>query len=216
MVDDARFGKLWAEWDRRIEAGEAPGAILKDAKDEDLVEILAGESDRDRKYARDIIATELLNRIHGRSATHPAGARAVAVSAETAHKAAQDGQEAIHRAEGILKESGQWDLGDSVSASAYASLDATKAAFTAAEKQADSLQGSLSQSRAGSDLAEEASRTASEGRDITRELEQQMDHLGRGKEGRAATEASHAIQEAAGLAAGDSAEYNAGMRKRSK
>ena len=197
MDDDARFGRLWKEWDASIARGESPQNILREAKDEDLIEILAGESDVDRRYARDVIATELLNRVRGRSTNQPAAATAAADSAQAAHKTTQQGQEAIHRAEGILKHSGQWELGASVSASAYRSLDATEAAFTAAKDSAESLQRSLSQSRVGNELAEEAARTAQEGRDITEDIEVEMERLGRGKEGRAAAAASRAISEAA-------------------
>lgn len=201
MVGEARFGKLWATWDERVASGQAPADILREAKDEDLVELLAGESTSDRTYARDVIGTELLNRLRRRSLRHPAEATAAVETAQTAHEAARDGQEAIHRAEGILKDSGQWDLGASVSASAYRSLDATQAAFDAAKDSAESLQKSLVQSRVGNELAEEAARTADEGRAITEDIETEMERLGRGPEGRAAGAASRAISRAADEAA---------------
>lgn len=206
MDDGPRFGRLWSRWDARLAKGESPQDILRDAKDEDLVEILAGESKADRKYARDVIATELLNRLRARSRRQPAAAAAAEESARSAHKAAQEGQEAIHRAEGILKHSGEWDLGASVSASAYRSLDATEAAFSAAKDSAASLQQSLRQSRVGNELAEEAARTATEARDITENIEKRMQELGRGEEGRAAGKASRAIAEAAEEAAGAGSE----------
>lgn len=201
MGDDARFGKHWVAWDARIAKGEPPKEFLRDAKDEDLLELLGGESSKDRKYERDIIVTELLNRLRTRSTQQPAAASAAVESAQNAHEAAQEGQEAIHRAEGILKGSGEWDLGASVSASAYRSLDATQAAFTAAKDSAQSLQKSLGQSRVGGELAEEAARTAEEGREITEQIEGKMESLGRGEEGRAAGEASRAIRDAAAEAA---------------
>lgn len=214
MDSGSRFGRLWASWDERIAQGEPPGEILRDAKDEDLIEILAGESGEDRKYARDVIATELLNRLRTRSTQQPAAATAAADSAQSAHKTAQESQEAIHRAEGILKHSGQWDLGASVSASAYRSLDATEAAFTAAKDSAESLQKSLAQSRVGNELAEEAAKTADEGRVITEDIETEMEKLGRGDEGRAAGAASRAISRAADEAAEDAAEHDARHRRR--
>lgn len=125
MVTDARFGKLWAGWDERIDRGESPTEVLRNSKDEDLVEVLGGESELDRKYARDIIATELLNRLRSRSTKHPAAAKVAQDSAGIARDAAQEGQEAIHHAEEILKHSGKYELGASVSASAYKSLDAS-------------------------------------------------------------------------------------------
>lgn len=199
-MHEGRFGRLWAEWDRRVDAGERPEDILDEAKDEDLVEVLAGESDVDRRYTRDIIATELLNRLHERT-KHPAKAKAVAASAKTAHAVARESQGPIHRAEEILKASGEWDLGASVSASAYASLDATREAFDAAKDQAEDLQANLSTSRGGSELAEEAAQTAEEGREITREIEGKMDEIGRGKEGREASAAAKRIQKEARRAA---------------
>lgn len=168
MREDARFGKLWAQWDARVDRGEAPADILESAKDEDLVEVLGGKSDLDRKYARDIIATELLNRLHSRSVKHPAAAKAAQDSAKIAHQAAEDGQEAIHKADNLLKESGQVELGTAVSASAYASLDASKAAFEAARDLSEDLHQTLSKSRAGGVLASDAARAAQEGSDITR------------------------------------------------
>lgn len=201
MENRGRFGKLWDAWDARVRNGEQPTAILREAKDEDLVELLGAESFGDREYARDIIATELLNRLRSRSTSQAAAANAVTSSAQNAHEAAIEGQEAIHRAEGILKESGEWDLGASVSASAYRSLDATEAAFIAAKDSAHHLERSLAQSRAGSELAGEAARVADQGREITERIEGKMDDLGRGEEGRAAGAASRAISKAAEEAA---------------
>ena len=210
--DEARFGKLWREWDARVAAGELPRDILQNAKDEELVEILAGESKLDRKYARDIIATEILNRMHSRSTTQHPGARGVEASAGAAHKVAQDSQEVIHRAEGILKSSGEFALGAAVSASADASLHATRAAFDSAKVQADALHETLAQSRVGADLAAEAADVAQEGREITRALEEKMHGLGRGKEGRAASEAARDVQRATDHAAEESAEHDADLR----
>lgn len=199
--DEARFGKLWARWDARIDAGESPQDILKHAKDEDLIEVLGGESSYDRKYARDIIATELLNRLHSRSMKHPAAAKAAQISAKLAHEAAAEGQTAIHTAEELLKASGEWDLGSSVSASAFASLDASKAAFDAAREHADSLHQTLSESRTGEELAREAAHAAQEGSDLTRELGARMKDMGRWKEGEAADQAGRKIQASADKAA---------------
>lgn len=210
--DEARFGKLWAEWDERIGTGQPASDILHAAKDEELIEILAGESRRERKYARDIIATEILNRMHARSTTQHPGARGVEASARAAHEITQESQEAIHLAEGILKASGEFELGASVSASADASLLATQAAFDSAKIQAESLHETLAQSRVGAELAAEAAHVAEEGREITRELERTMDTLGRGEEGRAASAAALDIQRATEQAAEGSAEHDASKR----
>lgn len=209
--EESRFGRLWATWDARIREGQSPQDILRSAKDEDLVEILAGESTRDRKYARDIIATEILNRMRVRSTTQHAGASDVEASARAAHEVAQDSQEAIHLAEGILKASGEFPLGAAVSASADASLQATEAAFDSAKVHAEALHRTLAQSRAGAELAAEAAEIADEGREITRDLEETMTALGRGEEGRAASAAARAIQKAADTSAEGSAEHDADM-----
>lgn len=214
MDEEARFGRLWTEWDARVDRGESPTDILKSAKDEDLVEVLGGESVRNRKYARDIIATELLNRLHSRSTKHPAAAKAAEASAKLAHDAATEGQAAIHEAERLLKASGQEVLGASVSASAYASLDASKAAFDAAREHADSLHQTLAQSRVGGDLARDAALAAQEGSDITRTLAQQMKSIGKGKEGRAADAAGRNIQTTADKAAEDAGTSHAEMKSR--
>lgn len=213
MDDHARFGKLWAQWDKRVDEGESPADILRDSKDEDLVEVLGGESERDRKYARDIIATELLNRLHSRSSKHPAAAKVAERSARLAHEAAQEGQEVIHHAEGILKDSGQGELGSSVSASAYKSLDASRAAFTAAKEHAGALHETLAQSRVGGELAEDAARAAELGRKVTHDLGEQMESLGKGKEGRAAKEASRTIKTTADQAATDSRSHGPDGRR---
>lgn len=194
MGDEARFGRLWTEWDSRLDRGETPVDILREAKDEDLVEILAGESERDRKYARDIIATEILNRLHARSMRHPTAAKAAQASARLAHLAAKEGQEAIHLAEGLLKGSGQEALGAAVSASADASLAASKAAFTAAQQHADSLHQTLAQSRVGGELARDAAEAAEMGSEITRGLGEILKGIGREKEGQAAERAGRKIQ----------------------
>lgn len=203
MDDEARFGKLWREWDARVDLGESPAIILKDAKDEDLVEILGGESAKDRKYARDIIATELLNRLHSRNKKHPSAAKAAEASAKRAHEAAKQGQAAIHQAEKLLKASGQVEFGDSVSNSAYKTLDASKAAFDDVEEHANSLEQTLAQSRSGGELAREAAEAAQAGSDLTQTLEQQMKSIGKGKEGKAAAKAGRKIQATADKAAED-------------
>lgn len=215
-IDEARFGRLWSEWDARVDAGEAPMSILKEAKDEDLIEVLGGESPLDRKYARDIIATELLNRLHTRSTKHPAAAKAAQASAKLAHDAASEGQVAIHAAEELLKASGEFELGDSVSQSAYASLDASKAAFDAAREHADSLHQTLSQSRVGGELAEDAARAAREGSDLTRELGAKMTSMGKGKEGEAADQAGRRIQASADKAVEDADTSHREMRGRGR
>lgn len=214
MEDSSRFGKQWKEWDARIDKGESPVEILRGSKDEDLVEVLGGESGVvDRRYARDVIATELLNRLRARSVKHPASAKAAQDSAKLAHDAAKEGQGRIHRAEGLLKRSGQHELGAAVSASAYKSLDASKAALDATKEHAVSLDASLSQSRGASELADEAAKVAGEGRKITRKLGEKMESMGRGQEGRDAADASTAIKKSADQLVTDSDTDDDEMRR---
>lgn len=211
--EGGRFERRWADWDKRIAAGEDASAILGSAKDEELIELLAGESRVDRQYVRDVVATEILNRLYTRSASQHPGAKDVEASAKSAYEAAQDGQEAIHHAEGILKGKGRAKLGAAVSASADASLKATEAAFDSARAQADALHETLAQSRLGGELATEAAQKAEEGRKITHELERTMADIGRAKEGRAASEASRKILQATEDAADDSVEHDAELRE---
>ncbi len=132
---------------------------------------------------------------------------------ESAHRAAQEGQEAIHHAEGILKATGLRELGTAVSASADESLKATEAAFDSARIHTEALGDPLAQSRLGGELAREAAHKAEEGRDITSDLERTMAEIGRGKEGRAASEASVKIQRAADHAADAAVGHDADRRE---
>jgi len=207
MTSD-RFAKLWETWD----AHQGPHEILRflqDAKDEELIELLAGESARNRKYERDVIATQILNRLHKRHTDLPAGAQSVLRSAEAAELAAESGQAAIHASEALLHEAGEHTLGQSISESAYESLDATKTALEAAQRHAASIQESLSQSRHGGGAqeaatqkeAQEAARAAAEaahrGSELTEDLESHMTALGSERQGKAAAKAGDAISQAA-------------------
>lgn len=185
-----RFARMWTEWDEKAGDRKDVPHYLRGAKDEDLVELLASSSQKDRKYERDVIATEILNRLHRRHRDLPSAADAVLESAEAAYHAASAGQQAIHTAEGILKAQGDEELGTEVSASAYESLDTTKAAFEAAQRNSKDVQRTVSQSRLTHDLAKEATRTAKRASDATRDAADAL--AGSGHSG-----AAHRAQKAA-------------------
>lgn len=208
METSNRFAKLWEAWDARIDGGESRVSFLNAAKDEELIELLAGESARNRRIERDVIATEILNRMHRRNTSFPGGADAVVAAAEGAQRAAEAGQAAIHASEALLHAAGEHALGQSVSESAYESLDLTKVALEAAQDHASDVQTNLAQSRLGTEAiaqrhadaeaaADAAARAAHRGSDITDELEAHMAKIGQGDVGRASAEAGRAITKAA-------------------
>lgn len=193
-----RFGELWRKWDASVqERADIPG-FLERATDEDLVELLAGASAVDRKYERDIVATEIVNRLGRRHRDLPAAADQVLRSAEIAYEAAAEGQRAIHTAEGILKATGEAELGEEVSASAYASLDTTRVAFEAAQKNSADVQATVSQSRLAKLLAEDAGRTAERTSDATEAAMGHLESTGHHKEAGAARRAASDMLHATG------------------
>lgn len=192
-----RFAELWVEWDERVRTIKDVPAYLAEAKDEDLIELLAGATGRERKYERDVVATEIMNRLGRRHNDLPAAAAQVLSSAEAAYDAAARGQKAIHTAESILKASGQTALGVDVSASAYASLDTTKLAFEAAQQNSADVQAVVSQSRVAHRLAEDAARTADRGSEATHDAARSLHESGHAEEAQAAYEAADEIAEAA-------------------
>lgn len=192
-----RFAKLWEQWDGNVRhRGDVP-EFLKNAKDEDLVELLAATSPTTRKYERDIIATEVLNRLHRRHHDLPNAASEVLNAAEIAYDAAAEGQRAIHAAEGILKAQGEQELGETVSAAAYASLDTTRLAFEAAQKNSADVQATVAQSRVANHLAEDAAAQAKIGSDATRAAARTLEAAGHKQEADAAHKAATQITEAA-------------------
>lgn len=193
-----RFAKHWQKWDGSVRDRADIPAFLRAAKDEDLIELLAGSSaSADRKYARDVIATEILNRLHKRHNDLPSAAGEVLHAAEQAYEAAADGQRAIHTAESILKASGDSALGAKVSAAAYASLDTTRLAFEAAQQNSADVQATVAQSRVANRLAEDAAMTAKEGSDATRAAAASLKDSGHDKEAKAAHKAATEIEDAA-------------------
>ena len=196
-----RFAQRWEAWDARVQGGEDAVLILRSAKDEDLLELLAGCSEKDRKYERDVVTTEIQNRLARRAKDHPEGAEHVFHAAYAAYEAAAKGQKAIHTAEGILKASGDTELGVSVSASATVSLDATKLAMEAAQAHVAELQSALAQSRIAERLVEDAAQAALEVAARTEKGAGRVAELGHEAEARAAREAAQRIREAAAEAA---------------
>lgn len=191
-----RFGRLWERWDSRVRDRSDIPLYLTEAKDEDLIELLAASAPQERKYERDIIATEILNRMRRRTTSLPSAASEVLRSAEAAYEAAAEGQKAIHTAEGILKATGEEALGAEVSATAYASLDTTKLAFEAAQQNSADVRATIAQSRVAHHLADDASHVAREASDATRAAAEPLAEAGRHKEADAAREAADKIHRA--------------------
>lgn len=192
-----RFAELWIRWDERVRTRADVPKFLAEAKDEDLIELLAGATARDRKYERDVVATEILNRLGRRHSDLPAAAERVLSSADAAYDAAARGQKAIHTAESILKAVGDVDLGHEVSASAYASLDTTKLAFEAAQQNSADVKAVVSQSRVAHQLAEDAARVADRGAEATREAARTLEDAGHLDAAQAAHDAANDIADAA-------------------
>ena len=192
-----RFAKLWVNWDATVQSRADIPDVLRSAKDEDLIELLAGASAQDRKYERDVVATEILNRLHRRHSDLPAAAAEVLRSAEAAYEAAAQGQQAIHTAEGILKAEGKAALGAEVSASAYTSLDTTKLAFEAAKQNISDVQASVSRSRIANRLAEDAVNVAEKTSDATRKASRPLEDAGHPVQAKAACDAADDMTEKA-------------------
>lgn len=196
-----RFAERWTEWDERVRDREDATRYLLVAKDEELLELLAGDSPKDRKYERDIVTTELQNRLARRHLQHPEGADDVLAAAQYAYEAAANGQKAIHTAEAILKASGDMDLGASVSSAAYVSLDTTRVALDAARAHAAELQAALSQSRIAERLLEDAAQAALDVVEKAAAGAKRVEQLGHVAEAKAAREAAELIRIAAEVAA---------------
>lgn len=196
-----RFGDRWDEWDANVHDRAQARKFLRAAKDEDLLELLAGDSSKDRKYERDIVTIEIENRLSARNRTHPQGADEVLEAARLAYEAAARGQLAIHTAEAILKASGDTDLGTSVSTAAFLSLDSTKLALEAAQTHAAELQKALAQSRVAERLVEDAAEAALLVVEKAAAGARRVAELGHLAEAQAASEAARVIRDAATEAA---------------
>lgn len=196
-----RFAQRWVRWDARVHDPEQASRFLRSAKDEELLELLAGDSSKDRKYERDIVTTEIQNRLATRNREHPEGAEGVLRAAQVAYEEAAKGQRAIHTAEAILKASGDTDLGVSISSAAFVSLDTTKVALDAARAHVAELQASLAQSRVAERLIEDAEQAALEVAAKATHAAQRVAELGHEAEASEAREAARRIRDAAAEAA---------------
>lgn len=197
MAITDRFALSWVRWDQRVQQGQEPTVFLKSAKDEELIELLAGDSGTDRKYERDIVAVEIQNRLAQRNRSLPLGADEVLKAAYIAYEAAAKSQRAIHAAEGILKASGDTALGVAVSGSAIASLDTTKLALEAAQEHAANVQATLAQSRVAEQLAQDAVDSAMQAAAKAQLGAERIAELGHEEEARVAREAAEALRAAA-------------------
>lgn len=192
-----RFASRWDAWDEEVHDRGDAAPYLAAAKDEELLELLAGWSDKDRKYERDIIAVEIQNRLAERSRKLPGGADDVLRAAFVAYGAAASSQKAIHAAEAILKASGDIELGRTVSASAYLSLDTTKLAMEAAQAHAAEVQAALTKSRIAEQLVEDAAEAAREAAEKAELGAKRVAELGHTEEAEAARAAAKRLRETA-------------------
>lgn len=192
-----RFASSWERWDKKAQDGHSPAALLRSAKDEELLELLAGICGEERQYERDIVAVEIQNRLAQRNRALPSGADEVLEATSVAYEAAAKGQLAVHTAEGILKASGDVELGAAVSASAIASLDTTKLAQAAAQEHAATVQAMLTQSRVADQLAQDAADSALKAAAAAERGAERIAELGHAEEAEAAHVAADALRVAA-------------------
>lgn len=66
-MGDRRFDRLWDAWDARLAAGVNRLDVVKDLTERELAELLAADAGASRKLERNVIATELTNRLGRRS-----------------------------------------------------------------------------------------------------------------------------------------------------
>lgn len=57
-----RFERAWAEWDDKLEDGKEPPELLAELPSEKILQLLAGAG-KERRYERDLLATEAMNRL---------------------------------------------------------------------------------------------------------------------------------------------------------
>ncbi len=71
-MPDVRFDRGWDSWDGSVRAGKTHREILGTTSDPDLVSLLASTRGHFRSVDRNVVATELLNRIrrHEHLASH--------------------------------------------------------------------------------------------------------------------------------------------------
>lgn len=91
-MGDRRFDRLWGAWDARLGAGESPVAMLKRLTERELAELLAADAGARRPLERNIIATELTNRLGKRN--RPASDAVVAATARLLARASHTSMDA--------------------------------------------------------------------------------------------------------------------------
>lgn len=192
-----RFVETWGDWDAQVHDAREATAFLRSAKDETLLELLAGESDQPRNHERDIISTEIANRLTRRSVELPGGATDVYHAARVAYEAAAKSQIAILTAGGLLKAHGDDELGTSIAGAAIVTLDTTRAAMDAARKHLADLQAALAQSRVAERLIEDAAHAALEAAIKAEQGAAKVAQLGRVREAAAARQAAFELHQAA-------------------
>lgn len=57
-----RFARAWSEWDAGLEEGKQPQEMISELPSEKIMQLLAGAGN-ERRYERDILATEAMNRL---------------------------------------------------------------------------------------------------------------------------------------------------------
>lgn len=57
-----RFERAWDQWDDALEKGKEPKQLLSDLPSESIMQLLAGAG-QERRYERDLLATEAMNRL---------------------------------------------------------------------------------------------------------------------------------------------------------
>ena len=66
-VGDRRFDRHWDAWDARLASGEQRLDVLKGLTERELAELLAADAGAGRKLERNVVATELTNRLARRN-----------------------------------------------------------------------------------------------------------------------------------------------------
>ena len=91
-----RFEARWQRWDEDVRNGVSPPELLARLSDETMLELLASGGGAERRYERNVLATEILNRLRRlRRDLAEATAEAVGAIGETvdsAHDAARAAQ----------------------------------------------------------------------------------------------------------------------------
>lgn len=96
-----RFARAWNEWDDRIEEGKKPGEMLSDFSSEKIMRLLAGAG-KERRYERDILATEAMNRLIKARHRIEGSTREVSDLVQDVQEQAQKTRESVHDTEEVV------------------------------------------------------------------------------------------------------------------